>query len=136
MKNKKIVLYMVLVAIVVGSIAYYAGFKHAEGSALAANASGQFRGGNRGGRMGGNLAGGTVIAKDATSITVEGRDGSSKIVFFSAATPVMKMVAGASADIAIGKEVTITGKANADGSISADTISIRPAVTQKPASTQ
>ncbi len=121
MKNKKIITVFVLAVIVVGGLSFYAGSKHAESASRTqrGSTSNQFgmSGRGSGSRMGGNFAGGTIIAKDATSITVQGRDGSSKIV------------AGDDSDIIIGKEVTITGKTNSDGSVTAQSIQIRPAMT-------
>ena len=69
---------------------------------------------------------GEVIAKDATSITVKMRDGSSKIVFYSETTEFSKFVSGVSTDLGVGKMVMIGGKTNSDGSITAQTIQIRP----------
>ncbi len=138
--SKKIIWLMVAVAIIVGGLAFYAGTKYAAKSKAGAYGA-QARGGNaafggtargqgRGGMAGANGAGftgGKVLSKDATSVTVQARDGSSKVVFFTTATPVSKMVAGAQSDIAVGQEVTIVGTTNPDGSVSASSIQVRPA---------
>ena len=84
-------------------------------------------GGMRGGVAGGGFISGSIITIDKTSMTVAMRDGSSKIVLFSTATPVTKMVAGISSDLVVGKDVNITGTTNPDGSVSAESISLRPA---------
>ncbi|HUC88756.1 MAG TPA: hypothetical protein VMR49_01865 [Candidatus Paceibacterota bacterium] len=128
--NKKTVLIIIGVAVVVGAICFYAGSAASKSSQSAKNQntfanSGNFAG--RGMRNGNNFTGGTVISKDSTSITVQARDGSSKVVFFTASTPIMKMVSGTSGDIAVGGDITITGTANPDGSISAESIQLRPA---------
>ena len=83
------------------------------------------RGGGRGGDIGG-LINGSIIAKDATSITVSLRQGGSKIVFYDSQSEVGKTVLGSADDLAIGKNVMVSGKTNADGSVSAQTIQIRP----------
>ena len=83
-------------------------------------------GGTRRGGMGGVVAG-EVIAKDDKSITVKLPDGGSKIVFFSESTKVAKSVEGTLDDVAVGKQVIVGGPANADGSVTAETLQIRPA---------
>ena len=87
------------------------------------------RGIRNGGGMGG-FSGGEVIAKDDKSITVKLRDGGSKIIFFSGTTQVMKAATGTMEDIAIGAEITAMGSANQDGSISAQSIQVRPNTSQ------
>ena len=130
--NKKIVSLVILVAVVVGGLAFYAGTKYKRGNTAGGLQARNSMGGtfNRSGRtpgMGGGFTGGEVISKDDKSITVKGRDGSSKVVLFTANTPVMKMVAGTNTDIAVGQDITVTGTTNPDGSVSADSIQLRPA---------
>lgn len=117
----------VVVAVAVG---FFGGTKYQ--SSKTASLGGQFAQGNF--RRAGNAQGqggvvaGQIVAHDSNSITVQMRDGSSKIVFLSASTKVSKSVDGSAADLAQQKEVTITGTANADGSITAQSIQIRPAM--------
>lgn len=87
--------------------------------------------GQRGTRGGGGFASGEVIAKDDKSITVKLPDGGSEIVFFTKTTPVMKSVDGTSDDVSIGAQVTIVGSANQDGSVNAQSIQIRPPLTNQ-----
>lgn len=82
-------------------------------------------------RTGEGFTAGEVLAKDAESITVKMRDGGSKIVFFSSSTSVMKSAAGSIQDVAVGEQVTVSGKQNSDGSVSADSIQLRPAMLQQ-----
>lgn len=76
-------------------------------------------------RNGSGFLGEEVLSKDDQSITVKMQDGSSKIVFFSASTAVSKMTDGSIDDVAVGKQIMITGTQNSDGSYSAKTIQIR-----------
>lgn len=135
--SKKIIGLLVAVAIIVGGLAFWGGIAYAKkgNNSRTMNMSfgGQGRGGTgtsvriQGSGFGGGFQGGEIIAKDDTSMTVQGRDGSSKIIFFTAATPVMKMVAGQASDLKVGENVSVTGTANSDGSQSAQSIQIRPA---------
>ncbi len=78
-------------------------------------------------RMAGNGAIGTILSKDATSITVSLPAGGSKVILISPTTAVMKSAAGTTADLSVGQEVMVNGTPNADGSIAGTTVSIRPA---------
>lgn len=83
-------------------------------------------GGQRGARTNGGVAAGEILFKDDKSITVKLRDGGSKIIFFSDSTQVMKMDTGSTSDLIVGQQVTAVGSANTDGSISAQSVQIRP----------
>ncbi len=79
---------------------------------------------------GANFVTGTVTAKDDQSITVKSRDGSSKVILYSTTTEVSKFASGSLADVAVGVNVMASGKTNSDGSITAQSIQIRPAMPQ------
>ncbi len=85
---------------------------------------GSFRGGTQ---NGGNVISGNVLSKDSQSITVKLKDGSSEIVFYSSSTAITKPVSGSSADIQTGSQIFVSGTQNSDGSITAQTIQLRPA---------
>ncbi|MDO8469981.1 MAG: hypothetical protein Q7S84_03120 [bacterium] len=78
-----------------------------------------------GGTAGGFLAG-EVVSKDASSVTVKLRDGGSRVVFISTSTQVLASRPGTLNDVMVGEELTIQGITNADGSISAQSIQVRP----------
>ena len=135
------------VAVVVGAGAFYGGMRYGEGKSptpLAAlqnlppdqvaqafqNGNG-FPGAGGGARRnvgeGGGFINGDIIAADAQSITVQLTDGSSKIVFFSDSTSISRQAEGSASDLSTGTSVLVTGTTNDDGSITAQTIQIRPA---------
>ncbi len=125
--NNKMILTAVA-ALVVGFGAGY--FAHASPAAQAPGARGTFAagayGGARGG-MSGGLLNGTVAAKDASSITLNTRDGSSHVVLLTPDTSISKSVGGTIADVATGSNVVVSGTTNSDGSVSATLIQLRPA---------
>ena len=128
----------VVVAIIVGILAFGGGMFYGQSKASAGNpAFGGARGqqaGQRGGpggvlnarRNGANFTTGQIIAQDAKSITVKMRDGGSKIIFLSSSTEFSKFASGTASDLTVGKSVTINGQANSDGSLTAQMIQIRP----------
>jgi len=142
---QKSIIIVAVVVIIAAAGGFYGGMKYAQGNS---GATGNFAnltpaqrqarmqqfgaagGGGRGGAGGG--ASGQVIAMDDKSVTVKLRSGSTQIVFYSPSTSVGKTVSGALADLAVGQEITAAGTPNSDGSLSAQSIQIRPA---PPAST-
>lgn len=101
-------------------------------------AYGAGRSGMGGGRTrGAGFAAGTVLSQDATSITISLRGGGSQIILISPSTAILKTIPGSASDLKTGDNVMINGSAQADGSIAAQTVSIRPAdQTPPPAQTQ
>ncbi|KKS39844.1 MAG: hypothetical protein UV04_C0035G0003 [Candidatus Gottesmanbacteria bacterium GW2011_GWA2_42_16] len=147
----KLIAIVIATAVVVGGGAFYGGMKYAQSKApqgrlsqadfqnlqnfspeerqqrlqeLGANAGG-FRGGQRGGNAGGFTTG-EIISKDDKSVTVKLRDGGSKIVFLSDSTEITKSAAGTLSDLEVGKNISVNGTANSDGSITAQSIQLRP----------
>ena len=126
--------------VIVAGVSFYGGMaygqKHVGTSGAFTQGDGQARiggqgfggSGRRGGMNGqGGFVGGEVVSKDTQGITVKLVDGGSKIVIISPSTPVIKSVESSVADLMAGEQVLVTGKANGDGSVSAQSVQIRPA---------
>lgn len=134
----KKILPIIIVLIIVGGGAFYGGMKYGESTRqnfAKQNLGGQQMGGNIGGfqRIRSNgFTSGEIIAKDDKSITVKLPGGGSKIIFYSDSTEVGKFVNGASSDLEVGKTVIINGTANQDGSITAQSIQMRPEIPNQP----
>ncbi len=134
--NKKIGLGIVGVVVLAG--VFYGGMVYGK-SQIPVQVMGTFSrngafGNGGGGRNGAGFTSGKIISKDATSITVQlmtGGTGStasgSKIIFLDGNTKVLKQAIGTLADLAVGTEVSVTGTPNADGSVNATAVQIRPA---------
>ncbi|MDD5110156.1 MAG: DUF5666 domain-containing protein [Patescibacteria group bacterium] len=140
---------MVVAVLVVGGGAFYGGMLYGKSTAAAGRGNGlgqfqnltpeqrqqrlqQFGQGGGAGRNGGGFTGGSILSKDDKSITVKLPDGGSKIIFFSSSTTIGKTATGTQSDLAVGENVTINGTPNSDGSITAQSIQIRPAGQQPP----
>lgn len=80
-------------------------------------------------RASSNFISGEVIAIDEQSLTIKMPEGGSKIVLYSGATEISKFTNGNSGDLEVGKTISVTGETNDDGSITAQSIQIRPNVT-------
>ena len=146
--NKKNIVWIVvgvvvLVAVFYGGMVY--GKSQTATAARTAYTGARTRGIGTTGGFGG-LTSGQIISKDATSITVQlGNNGAtssttapsgSEIIFIDSNTKISKQSAGTMADLAVGTNVSVAGAPNADGSVNATTVQIRPNMpTTKPATT-
>jgi hypothetical protein len=145
MKNQLIVA-VIGTAIVVGGGGFYLGMHYAAAKGVLSaqnsgvsmmNGGGRTRG-MRGGMSDGFVSG-DIVALDAQSMTIQLQSGAfgqgastsatasgSRIVFLGDATQVVKTVEGETKDLTVGGQVTVTGTPNADGSVTAQSIQIRP----------
>jgi len=134
--NKQIIIGVLVALAVVGGVAFYGGMTFAKSQMPVRGqfgngqlmGNGQFPGGGMRGGMNGSPVSGEIIAKDASSITIKTQDGSTKIVLVGGSTQVMKTAAGSLGDLSNGTNVVVTGSANSDGSLTAQSVQIRPAV--------
>lgn len=137
----------VVILVVVAGTSFYAGTAYAassrgagrQGPAEFSNGSrGGFQGpmmgqqsgigaGMRGGFGQGGMTAGTIVSKDADSVTVALASGGSAVVFLNGTTTVLKSTAATTGDLETGQTVVVTGAKSADGSVTASTIQIRPA---------
>jgi hypothetical protein len=76
---------------------------------------------------GGEMMSGEILSKDESSVTVKLTEGGSKIIFLTSETKINKMASIGLGDLAVGEQVSVNGKTNTDGSLSATNISVRPA---------
>ncbi len=129
--NYKKILVPVIVAVVFAGGGFYGGmlYQKSQSPARGGFAAGQFtRGGAAGAAGAGRATGsgfttGTVLSKDATSITVQlAGNAGTKIVFYTPTTPVMKSTTATPDQIAVGDRISVTGSANSDGSVTAQSI--------------
>ena len=140
---KKIITIIVLTSVIVGGGAFYGGMKYDQSKTAASRQArfqqlgGQqgaaFAGGARAGRMqraGGGFVAGEILSKDDKSLTIKLQDGGSKIVLFTSSTPISKSSSGSLEDLSVGSSVSITGTSNQDGSVTAQSIQLRPTMPQ------
>jgi outer membrane scaffolding protein for murein synthesis (MipA/OmpV family) len=123
---------VVIGVIVVAGSAFYGGMQYEKGQVpVVQTGSGAFArgtGGTGGGRGagGGGFTTGSIISNDGSSITIQMQSGSTKIALVSSGTQVTKSVAGTLNDLSVGTNVSVSGTANSDGSVTAQSVQIRP----------
>ncbi len=128
--DAKVISALIAVFLMGGGIGYALPRGRAQPTFPAGSQTGTARGGFTA-RLGSQVSGGILvgsIAKTANgSLTLSTRDGSSHLVLLAPDTSILKSVAGTTTDLIVGENVLVTGSNNSDGSISAQTIDIRPA---------
>ena len=129
MKNKKNIIGGIIIAIVL----FAGGFLIGTSSATSATQNGSTRqfgaaALSHARQAGAGLVSGTVLSKNNTGITIQTRDGGSRIVLTSSSTQVLTSTPGSLSDVTSGSNISIGGTVNADGTMSADFIQLRPAL--------
>lgn len=80
-----------------------------------------------GGHTGGGFTAGKIISISGDSMTIQSMQSSStEIVLLSNAIQIEKTVSGTQSDLTPGTSVVITGSTNSDGSLTAQSVQIRP----------
>ena len=130
----------IVILLIFGAISFYFGMNYGKSQATATVTSARAGFASRAGRgsaNGGGFTSGTIISSDSSSITLQlPNNGGSAIIFYSNATQISKFAAGTAADLATGTSVSVTGTTNSDGSITAQSIQIRPAMQNSAAPAQ
>lgn len=137
MKTSVIVSVIVLI-LIVGGGSFFGGIKYTQAKdastrtqQMAARQGGANGGqfGQRGGAggKGGSFINGEVLSRDDKSVTIKLQGSGSKIVLLSGSTTIGKTTDGTVTDLEVGKTVMVTGSNNTDGSVTAQSIQIRPA---------
>jgi hypothetical protein len=137
MKKTPSIIILIIVFVLLSAGFFYAGMKYGS-SKLAAGAQRFQQMGLKGAANTQNKGGlimGEITAKDEKSMTVKLNTGSSKIIFLSTSTQINKAAAGTIDDLQIGSSVSVSGTSNQDGSLTAQSIQLRPAGTDNPTGT-
>jgi hypothetical protein len=88
-----------------------------------------------GGAAAGGLAVGQITTMGSSSITLQLANGNSEVVFYTSSTPVSKPTTVSANTLSVGTNVMVAGTSNSDGSVTAQTIQVRPAAPGGSAST-
>lgn len=137
-KNSLIV--TIVVAVIVGALGFYGGIQYQKsqrgsfpGSTTQGFPSGtnqQGGNGRQGSTTGSRPVSGEITGLDESTLTIKTQDGSSKIVIYSTATKVNKTSEGSTSDLKVGEQVTVIGSESADGTVTAQNISLGGGVFQ------
>ncbi len=105
-----------------GNMAAYGGGASGFGQGSTRSQSGRVRGAG--------FVTGSLLKKDATSMTVQTRDGSTKLILVTSSTKAMQMADTTIDQFNQGSNVMVNGTANSDGSITAQTVQLMPVPAQ------
>lgn len=133
--TKNNVIITIVVAIIVGTLGFFGGMKYGQSKQPGRGQMGQKgqtfqQNGQNGGTMrsnsGSQFISGEVLNKDNKSFTIKLQNGSSKIILYSDSTNISKSATGTLDDILTGRQISVTGSTNSDGSLTAQAIQVRP----------
>lgn len=128
MKKIYVIIIAVAAAVIFGGTGFWFGTIYG-GKNISGNQAYQNQGGQRiFNRTGAGVTTGQIVSFDDKSITVQDRSGNSKIIFYSSSVPISKMASSSAQDFSNGEDITVIGSQNSDGSITAQSIQIRPAL--------
>lgn len=82
-----------------------------------------------GGGAGGGLVAGQIASLGSGSMTIQLANGNSEVVIYSSSTPVSEPTTVPASTLKIGTAVMVAGTSNSDGSVTAQSIQVRPATT-------
>jgi hypothetical protein len=139
--NKKYLIIGIILVVLIGAGSFYAGMQYEKNQKRMPGNFQEFNNGTGGngqkrlGNQNGGFTIGDIISRDDKSVTVKLANGSSKIIFFGDSTKVNKTADGTLSDLQVGTGVMITGTSNQDGSITAQSIQIRPSMSNPEAQT-
>ena len=129
-KSKKI--YCIVGFVLVVVLAFYVGTltNKNKGNNFSQNRGGQAgiqqNGGSmqkgQGQRNFGGMVAGEILSMDDKSVTLKDRNGGSRIVLLSASTTVQKSIAGSFSDLKVGEQISVLGKADASGTVTAQSV--------------
>jgi len=127
-KTSKIIVAIIVLLVIAGG-SFYGGMIYGKSQNIRSFPNGNFQGmrGNRTNSNGTNFISGNIIFKDSSSITLQlPNNNGSKIIFYSSTTQINKFASGTADDLTTGTTVSIIGTTNSDGSLTAQSIQIRP----------
>ena len=126
--SKKIIWGIVGIIVLVG--VFFGGVSYGKGqtsSKTAAAAGTGFTGARTRGAGGfGGATIGQILSETAQSITIALPSGGSEIILLDNTTPITKQASGTMSDLTVGTTVSVVGTTNSDGSVTAQSIQIRP----------
>lgn len=123
--SKKLIVGSIIVLVVVAVGSFYGGTLYSKGQNKRPTGFDnlqQFRN-----RAGGDIVSGSIISSNDNSVVIQlPQNAGSKIIFYSDTTQISKSISGSVNDLSVGETVSVSGTTNSDGSITAQSIQIRP----------
>lgn len=129
---------LIVIVVVVGCLGFFGGIQYQKSNTRYTGLRGQFhqlgddqdrqvdssRANGIIRRGGMSPVSGEILSVDDKNITIKSQDGSSKIIIYTDSTSINKTLEGSLSDLLMGEEVMVVGVENANGIITAQSISI------------